>query len=64
MSLYDDLPKDGAPAGAGIPDLDEVYQMRARQIVDLRLAQAGIRLAAMLDSVWCPDGRTGENTAE
>ena len=54
----------GAPAGAGIPDLDEVYQMRARQIVDLRLAQAGIRLAAMLDSVWCPGGRTGENTAE
>jgi hypothetical protein len=43
-----------APAESGRPNLDEFYQARAREIVDLRLAQAGIRLAAMLNNVWCP----------
>jgi len=50
-----------APAESGRPNLDEFYQARAREIVDLRLAQAGIRLAAMLNNVWCPGLPAGES---
>jgi hypothetical protein len=42
-------------ASRGSPALlDEPYQRRAARIVDLRLAQAGIRLAGMLNGLWCP----------
>jgi len=50
----------GVSSEAGRPDLDAAYQARAREIVDLRLAQAGIRLAGMLDNVWCPAKLAGE----
>jgi len=50
----------GVPSEAGRPNLDAAYQARAREIVDLRLAQAGIRLAGMLDNVWCPGKVAGE----
>jgi hypothetical protein len=42
-----------APRGAPVL-LDEPYQRRAARIVDLRLAQAGIRLADLLNRLWCP----------
>jgi len=35
--------------------LDADYQARALEIVDLRMAQAGIRLAGVLNSIWCTD---------
>jgi hypothetical protein len=36
-----------------LPTLSRRYAVAARQIVALRLAQAGVRLAARLDDVWC-----------
>jgi hypothetical protein len=34
--------------------LDSVYQARAIEIIDLRLSQAGTRLAAVLNGIYCP----------
>jgi hypothetical protein len=45
----------GASDEAGQLLLSEDYQARALDIVDLRMAQAGIRLAGKLDSIWCPE---------
>lgn len=50
----------GVPSEAGRPNLDAAYQARAQEIVDLRLAQAGIRLAGMLNNVWCPGKLAGK----
>jgi len=43
----------GQDPGRGRVTLDEAYQARALQITEFRLAQAGIRLAAVLNSIWC-----------
>lgn len=46
---------DFAPAAAGeAVQLDADYQARARDIVDFRVAQAGVRLAGVLNRLWCP----------
>jgi hypothetical protein len=42
-------------SGTGRVMLDEVYQARALQITEFRLAQAGMRLAATLNGIWCRD---------
>lgn len=41
----------GAEGAAAL--LDEAYQQRAGEIVDVRLAQAGVRLAGVLNGLWC-----------
>lgn len=42
-----------------LPMLSRRYAVAARQVVALRLAQAGVRLAAMLDDIWCAAGPGG-----
>jgi len=39
--------------GTGRVTLDQAYQTRALQITEFRLVQAGIRLAATLNRIWC-----------
>jgi len=34
--------------------LDELYRKQSLQIAEFRVAQAGIRLAGLLNSIWCP----------
>jgi hypothetical protein len=45
---------------SGRVTLDEAYQARALQISEFRLAQAGIRLAATLNGIWCWDSSDGQ----
>ena len=45
----------GSSDEAGRLLLSEAYQARALEIVDLRMAQAGIRLAGKLNSIWCSE---------
>jgi hypothetical protein len=45
----------GAPDRSGRLLLNAHYQGRALKIVNLRMAQAGIRLAGQLNSIWCPE---------
>jgi hypothetical protein len=43
----------GQDPGKGRVILDEAYQVRAQQITEFRLAQAGFRLAGALNRIWC-----------
>ena len=61
LALRPEVYSFNAPGSDGEPDIDGIYQAQAREIVELRLAQAGIRLAGMLNSVWCPAGEVDEN---
>jgi hypothetical protein len=61
LTLRPEVYDFSAPWGGGEPNIDAVYQAQAREIVELRLAQAGIRLAGMLNSVWCSGGEVDEN---
>jgi len=45
----------GSPDKSGRVLLNAHYQGRALKIVNLRMAQAGIRLAGQLNSIWCPE---------
>jgi len=44
----------GSPDAGGRVALDSAYRLRALEITEYRLAQAGIRLAGVLNAIWCP----------
>jgi len=44
----------GQPDGKGRYILSPAYQVRALEITDFRMAQAGVRLAGVLNDIWCP----------
>lgn len=46
----------GQGSAPGVVELDSAYQARAIEIIDLRLSQAGVRLAGVLDEVFCTAG--------
>ncbi len=49
-------------AGIVIRDSNQVNNnLESGIIIEIRLAQAGIRLAGMLNSAWCPAGEVDEN---
>ncbi|MDP6436328.1 MAG: S1/P1 nuclease [Gammaproteobacteria bacterium] len=41
--------------GSGAAEPDAAYQARAVEIIDLRLYQAGVRLARLLNGIFCPE---------
>ena len=46
---------DYRPAESGdLAVLSDSYIYESKQIIDVRLAQAGVRLAAELNQIWCP----------
>lgn len=49
----------GRPGADGKVRLSESYISESKEIIDLRLAQAGVRLAGELNAIWCP-ADTGE----
>jgi hypothetical protein len=55
MALRPEVYALGAPDKSGRVLLNAHYQGRALKIVNLRMAQAGIRLAGQLNSIWCPE---------
>jgi hypothetical protein len=44
----------GQPKHKGRYILSPAYQVRALEITEFRMAQAGIRLAGVLNEIWCP----------
>ena len=38
----------------GLTALSDMYISESKEIIDIRLAQAGVRLAAELNQIWCP----------
>lgn len=50
-----------AAKSGGLAVLSDSYIYESKQIIDVRLAQAGVRLAAELNQIWCPKAAdTGE----
>lgn len=41
------------PADGSLPLLEGNYQLQAQEIIDFRMSQAGVRLAAALNKAWC-----------
>lgn len=53
LSYRPDVYAFGPSPGQDPVRLSSEYQSTAQQIAELRLAQAGIRVAGLLDSIWC-----------
>jgi hypothetical protein len=42
------------PRSGGKVRLSDAYMLESKELIDIRLAQAGVRLAGELNAIWCP----------
>jgi hypothetical protein len=48
-------------SSGGLPELSDSYLVDSKEIVDVRLAQAGVRLAGEMNRIWCSVGDLDES---
>jgi hypothetical protein len=53
MSYREAVYAFGRPGRGGVVELERGYREKAQEIIDMRLYQAGVRIATLLDGVFC-----------